>query len=161
MRGGRPGSSSTTEPFSAITIESAGTPASCASRACADSIRYSPCTGMTARGRSSDRIVRSSSAFAWPETCTGAISSWSTSAPSLVSPLIVSWMRSSFPGIGLAEMITVSPRSTLTAGWSLYATLVSAESGSPWLPAHRIISSCGRNSSIRCVLIIVSSGTST
>ena len=41
-------------------------------------------------------------------------------------------------GIGLAEMITVSPRSTLTAGWSLYAIRVSADTGSPWLPAQRI-----------------------
>ena len=44
----RPGSSSTTEPFSASTIESAGTPASCARRACAASMRYSPWTGITA-----------------------------------------------------------------------------------------------------------------
>ena len=43
--------SSTTSPFSAITIELAGTPASCASLACAACIRYSPWIGITAFGR--------------------------------------------------------------------------------------------------------------
>ena len=46
--------SSTTSPFSAITIELAGTPASCASRACAACIRYSPWIGIIAFGRISD-----------------------------------------------------------------------------------------------------------
>jgi len=41
---------STTSPFSAITIEAAGTPASCASRACAACMRYSPWIGITAFG---------------------------------------------------------------------------------------------------------------
>ena len=63
--------------------------------------------------------MRSSSARAWPETCTSAFSSCSTSAPFLVSRLIASCTRSSLPGTGRAEMITVSPRSTLIAGWSL------------------------------------------
>ena len=65
---------------------------------------------MTDRGRTSPSIVRSSSAWPWPETCTGAISWWSTSAPERASWLIASCTRSSFPGTGLAEMITVSPR---------------------------------------------------
>ena len=47
-----------------------------------------------------------------PETWTSAFSSCSTSAPRRVSWLIESWTRSSFPGTGRAEMITVSPRST-------------------------------------------------
>ena len=81
-------------------------------------MRNSPWTGITARGRSSAIIVRSSSTFPWPETWTSAFSSWSTSAPFFVRRLIASWTRSSFPGIGFAEMITVSPRSTFTAGWS-------------------------------------------
>ena len=112
------GVSSTTEPFSAITIALAGTPASRASCACAASIRYSPWIGITARGRTSESSVRISSEQAWPETCTGAISWCSTSAPSRASRLIESWTRSSFPGTGFAEMITVSPRSTSTFGWS-------------------------------------------
>ena len=58
------------------------------------------------------RSVRSSSEQAWPETWTGAISWCSTSAPVFASWLIVSCTRSSFPGTGFAEMITVSPRST-------------------------------------------------
>ena len=49
----------------------------------------------------------------WPETCTGAFSSCSTSAPRFARWLIASWTRSSLPGIGFAEMITVSPRSTV------------------------------------------------
>ena len=56
--------------------------------------------------------MRSSSWQAWPETCTGAISSCRTSAPAFASRLIASWTRSSFPGTGFAEMITVSPGST-------------------------------------------------
>ena len=63
--------SSTTLPLSAITIPAAGTPASRASWACAASIRYSPWIGITARGLTSESIVRSSSEQAWPETCTG------------------------------------------------------------------------------------------
>ena len=100
-------------------IASAGTPDSRASCPCAASIRYSPCTGIIARGRSSESIVRISSEQAWPETCTGAISWCSTSAPAFASRLIESWTRSSLPGTGFAEMITVSPRSTEMDGWSL------------------------------------------
>ena len=62
-------------------------------------------------------------------------------APVRASWLIASCTRSSFPGTGFAEMITVSPASTLTAGWSPYAIRTSAESGSPWLPVHRISTS--------------------
>src|SRR5205823_6252723 len=75
--------SSITVPFSAITISDAGTPASRASCACAASIRNSPCTGITAFGRSSEMIVRNSSALPCPETCRGAISWCSTSAQAL------------------------------------------------------------------------------
>ncbi len=118
IRGVRPCSSSTTEPFSPIRIASAGTPASRASWPWAASIRYSPCTGMTARGRTSESSVRISSEQAWPDTWTGAISWCSTSAPICASRLIESWTRSSFPGTGLAEMMTVSPRSIEIDGWS-------------------------------------------
>ena len=71
---------------------------------------------MTAFGRTSPYSVRISSWFACPETCTAAFSSCKTSAPAFESWLIVSCTRSSFPGTGRAEMITVSPRSTETAG---------------------------------------------
>ena len=40
------------------------------------------------------------------------------------------------PGTGFAEMMTVSPGSTVKAGWSPYAIRVSADIGSPWLPVH-------------------------
>ena len=42
--------------------------------------------------------MRISSEQAWPETCTGAISWCSTSAPAFASRLIESWTRSSLPG---------------------------------------------------------------
>jgi hypothetical protein len=81
-------------------------------------MRYSPWIGITARGRTSESSVRSSSEQACPDTCTGAISWCRTSAPSCARRLIESWTRSSFPGTGFAEMITVSPRSTTTFWWS-------------------------------------------
>ena len=115
---------------------------------------------MTAFGRTRPRIVRISSEFPCPDTCTGAISWWSTSAPPLASRLIVSWTRSSFPGTGFADRITVSPRSMVTAGWSLYAIRVSADIGSPWLPVQRIMASCGASSSSSDGRMKVSSGAS-
>ena len=153
--------SSTTSPFSARTIDDAGTPASCASRACAACMRYSPWIGITAFGRTSEISVRSSSARAWPETWTSAFSSCSTSAPRRVSWLIVSCTRSSFPGTGRAERITVSPRSTLIAGWSLYAMRVSADSGSPCEPVHSTSCSAAGTSSTSAGFTSMSSGTST
>ena len=105
-------------------------------------------------------IVRSSSALPWPETCTGALSSCSTSAPIFASRLIASWTRSSLPGIGFAEMITVSPRSTWTAGWSLYAIRVIADIGSPWLPVQRISCWSRGSSASSFGRRIASSGTS-
>ncbi len=104
-------------------------------------------------------IVRSSSARPWPETCTGALSSCSTSAPERARRLIASCTRSSFPGIGFAEMMTVSPASILTAGWSLYAMRVIADIGSPWLPVQRISCWFGGSSASSCGRRIASSGT--
>ncbi len=102
--------SSTTEPFSASTIESAGTPASRASRAWAASIRNSPWTGMTRlRPHEGEHACAAPRRMPWPETWTGAFSWCSTSAPAFASWLIASWTRSSLPGTGFAEMITVSP----------------------------------------------------
>ena len=72
----------------------------------------------------------------------------------------MSCTRSSFPGTGRAEMITVSPRSTETDWWSRYAIRVSADIGSPWLPVQRISTSCGSYSSSSCGRISVPSGTS-
>ena len=104
--------------------------------------------------------MRISSEFPCPETCTGAISWWSTSAPALASRLMVSCTRSSFPGTGFAERITVSPRSTVTVAWSRYAIRVRADIGSPWLPVQRIIASCGASSSSCAGRMNVSSGAS-
>ena len=109
-------------------------------------MRYSPWIGISAFGRTSESSVRISSEHAWPDTCTIAISSCSTSAPSRASRLIESWTCSSLPGTGLAEMITVSPRSTSTFWWSPYAIRVSADMGSPWLPVQSSMTRFGGSS---------------
>ena len=124
-------------------------------------MRYSPWIGITARGRTSERSVRISSEHACPETWTGAISWCSTSAPWRASRLIESCTRSSFPGTGFAEMITVSPRSTETFGWSPYAIRVSADIGSPWLPVHSTSTRSGGSSIASFGETIASSGSST
>ena len=106
----RDSSSSTTEPFSASTIRVRG---HAASRGELRVRRQHAELAVDRHDRTSagraPSIVRSSSALPWPETCTGAISWCRTSAPDFASRLIASWTRSSFPGTGLAEMITVSP----------------------------------------------------
>ena len=50
----------------------------------------------------------------------------------------------SLPGTGLAEMITVSPFMTSTAGFSCAAMRDRADSGSPWLPVHKHRNPVGR-----------------
>ena len=40
----------------------------------------------------------------------------------------------SFPGIGVAETITVSPGPTVTSRWSPFAIRLNTAIGSPWLP---------------------------
>ena len=49
----------------------------------------------------------------------------------------------SLPGIGRAEITTVSPSCSATCGWSSNAMRLSADSGSPWLPVVTISSSSG------------------
>ena len=49
---------------------------------------------------------------------------------------IVSLTARSFPGIGVAEKITVSPSCSATLGWSRWAMRRRADSGSPWLPVE-------------------------
>ena len=105
--------------------------------------------------------MRSSSWHAWPDTWTGAISSCSTSAPAFASWLIESCTRSSFPGTGFAEMMTVSPGPTSSAGWSPYAMRVRADIGSPWLPVVSASTWCGGSSIASSGRTIASSGMST
>ena len=64
------------------------------------------------------------------------------------------------PGTGFADRMTVSPRSTETAGWSWYAIRVSADIGSPWLPVQRTIASCRASCSSSGGRMNVSSGAS-
>ena len=96
-----------------------GTPTDSARAAWAASMRSSPCTGMNAFGCTSASIILSSSAEPWPETCTASLSWCSTRAPRRQSAFIVSCTASSFPGTGLADMITVSPCRICTCRWSL------------------------------------------
>ena len=141
-------------------MRAGSTPIDSASRACAVSMRRSPCTGMNALGRQSASTVLSSSAEPWPDTCTGAMSWCSTVAPARVSALTVSETASSLPGTGLADMITMSPDWIETTGWSRNAMRVSAESGSPCDPVHRIVTSRGARSARRPGLTSVPSATS-
>ncbi len=61
---------------------------------------------------------------------------------------IVSLTARSFPGIGVAEKITVSCSCSSTRGWSPCAIRRSADSGSPWLPVEMITSRSSGKSSI-------------
>ena len=71
---------------------------------------------MNATGWQSASTVFSSSAEPWPDTCTGAMSWWSTVAPARVRAFTVSDTASSFPGTGFADMITRSPTGSRRRG---------------------------------------------
>jgi hypothetical protein len=86
----------------------------------------------------------SSSAAAWPDTCTGLIGTWNTSAPVRYSPSRVRWIAVSFPGITEDERITVSVGSRWTHLCSFAAMSDRAEKGSPWEPVQHTTTSCGR-----------------
>ena len=104
--------------------------------------RYSPWTGTKARGRITFRKVRSSSWAPWPETWMGALSPWKTRAPRRSRPLITRDMRVSLPGMGRAEMRTVSPSSMVTQRWSPEAISDRAAKGSPWDPVQTTAVRC-------------------
>jgi hypothetical protein len=73
---------------------------------------------------------------------------------------IVSFTARSFPGIGVAEKITVSPLCSSTWGWSACAMRRSADSGSPWLPVEITTSFSSGKSSISLGPTSIPSGTS-
>ena len=82
----------------------------------------------------SAKISFNSSRQACPETCTSANVLYITDAPILKSSLITFATDFSFPGIGVADIITKSFLVISTFLWSENAILVSALIGSPWLP---------------------------
>ncbi len=78
----------------------------------------------------------SSSAEAWPDTWTRARDLSYTSAPIFARSLVTLVTAFSLPGTGVAEMMTVSPSSTVMVLWLSLAIRARAESGSPWEPVH-------------------------
>ena len=79
------------------------------SRAAAASIRRSPCTGMTARGRTSRIHSAISSRWACPETWIGGSVSRTTRAPRRTRWSLIRLTERSWPGIVRAERSTRSP----------------------------------------------------
>ena len=63
-----------------------------------------------------------------------------TVAPIWYRRSTVSFTARSFPGIGVAEKMIVSPECSFTFGCSPWAMRRSADSGSPWLPVVSITS---------------------
>ena len=86
-------------------------PTSSARRACAARWRVSPWMGTKYSGCTRLSMSLSSSAAAWPETCTCTFPLWATVAPALVRRLMTRFTAFSLPGTGVAAITTVSPRS--------------------------------------------------
>ena len=100
---------------------------------------YSPCTGTKNLGFNNAWISLSSCSQAWPETCISSIASYITSAPFSVKSSITLDTAFLFPGIGVDDIITISPFSIWILLWFPEAILVSAAIGSPWLPVVIIV----------------------
>ncbi len=94
-------------------------------------------------GFTMESMIFSSSAPAWPDTCTRARLLSYTSAPILASWLMTRVTAFSLPGTGVAEMMTVSPSSISMVLCSPLAMRARAESGSPWLPVHMMTTCSG------------------
>ena len=84
-------------------------------------------------------INLNSCSHAWPETCISSIDLYITFAPFSVKSLITLDTAFSFPGIGDAEIITISPFSIWTYLWVDDAILVKAAIDSPWLPVVTMV----------------------
>ena len=115
---------------------SASTPVASASLAWARRWVASPWTGMKAFGFTRVSMIFSSSAPAWPDTCTLPRLLSYTSAPILARELMTRVTAFSLPGTGVAEMMTVSPSSISMVLCSPLAMRPRALKGSPWLPVH-------------------------
>ena len=85
----------------------------------------------------------SSSCDAWPETCTVALPSCTTSAPAWYSELITRVTLVSLPGIACAEITTTSSSLIFTHLCSCAAMSDSALIGSPCEPVQMMHTSPG------------------
>ena len=121
-----------------MNIFSGGIPRLTAVLACTISCLYSPWTGKKYLGLTSDNINFCSSWQAWPETWTSANELYTTSAPICIKSSITFDTNFSFPGIGVADIITKSFGVISTFLCSPVAILVSADIASPWLPVVKI-----------------------
>ena len=101
--------SSKTEPFSPMRMFCFLTPRLSASSAWLQSMRYSPWTGMKNFGWTRESMVFRSSWDPWPETWTRVLWLVTTCAPRRMRLSMVRPTLFSLPGIGDAEMMTVSP----------------------------------------------------
>ena len=118
---------------------SSGIPTAMAKRLWVTSIRYSPWMGTKNLGRTRLRRNFNSSWEAWPEAWMPEKGEWITSAPSLRSRSITRPTTRSLPGMGLAEMMTVSPGRMDTFRCSWAAIRLRADMGSPWEPVVRMV----------------------
>ena len=98
----------------------------------------SPCTGIKYLGFIRLSISFCSSLLPCPETCIPAIFLNTTSASYLRRLFILLETAFSFPGIGVAEIITVSPSFIFICLCIFLAILDRAAIGSPCVPVHKI-----------------------
>jgi len=124
---------SSARPLRPLKILSGSIPTDSARSAWSLSRLWSPWKGKTFWGLVRLSISFSSSCQPCPEAWIGASAAVTTEAPIWKMRSIVSLTDRSFPGIGVAEKITVSPEWSSTSGWSRWAIRRRAESGSPWL----------------------------
>ena len=101
---------------------------------CAINCLYSPWTGIKYFGFASASIIFCSSWHACPDTCIASSELYITSAPSCIKSSITFDTNFSFPGIAVADIITLSFGVICTFLCSPAAILVKADIGSPWLP---------------------------
>ena len=132
---------SNTLPFCNIMMLSLSIPILWAVSLWAINCLYSPCTGIKYFGFDNAIINFCSSWQACPDTWTSSNALYTTSAPICIKSSITFDTNFSFPGIGVAEIITKSFGVIFTFLWSPAAILVNADIGSPWLPVV-IITSC-------------------
>ena len=125
-------------PLSPSRIWSFSTPISTANSPCFLSILYSPWTGRKYFGLIRPSIILSSSWLPCPDTWIRLLLPKTTLAPKRIRLSIVRPTPVSFPGIGVAEIITVSPGIILTLRWLFDAILDKPAIGSPWLPVVKI-----------------------
>ena len=126
-------------PLSPIRTFLGSTPIATPSSPWRRNMRYSPWTGIKYSGRTRLSIVLSSSWLAWPDTWIPRSLPYTTWQPNRSKLSIVLPTAPSLPGIGVAEMITVSFGANSTVRWLLVAIRDKPAIGSPWEPVVKII----------------------